>query len=169
MIAPEPSPGRLVDIWPHATDCDPAAVVAAFRGRAPQWLRSKIRPMNVPERRLWRHFGDPAWMGAEVFSQVPVYLPEVNRGFVLGFLIPACRAAVEIVPHQRGGSLDALAHAMEQDDLVRDLAGIATVRTMEDMVLRDPQAVAESIRWTLGLAKGDDSFFGINVPRPSSP
>lgn len=165
MIAPEPSSGRLVDIWPPAPDCNPAAVVAALRSRAPAWLKSQIRHMTVAERRLWRHFGDPAWMGAEVFSQVPVYLPEVNRGFVLGFLIPACRVAVEVVPRSKGESLGVLAAAMEQDDLMREKAGIATMRSLEDMVLRDPKGVAEGIRWTLGLAKGGDDFLGINVPR----
>jgi len=122
--------------------------------------------MTTAEQRLWRYFGDRAWMGAEVFSQVPVYIPGANRGFVLGFLIPACRAAVEISVPRRGESLEAFAHAMEQDDLVRDRAGIATIRSLEPMVLRDPESVAMSIRWTLGLDKGGDGFFGITLPRP---
>ncbi len=122
--------------------------------------------MTTAEQRLWRYFGDRAWMGAEVFSQVPVYIPGANRGFVLGFLIPACRAAVEISVPRRGESLEAFANAMEQDDLVRDRAGIATIRSLEPMVLRDPESVAMSIRWTLGLDKGGDGFFGITLPRP---
>jgi hypothetical protein len=97
---------------------------------------------------------------------VPVHIPEANRGFVLGFLIPACRAAVDIVVPRPGESLEAFADYMEQDDLVRDRAGIATIRSLEQSVLRDAEGVAASIRWTLGLDKGGDGFFGINVPRP---
>ncbi|MCK6461895.1 MAG: hypothetical protein L6Q95_18600 [Planctomycetes bacterium] len=166
MIAPDSSSGRLVDMWPGDTAGEPAAIVADLRRRAPAWLRSRIRPMTTAEQRIWRYFGDRSWMGAEVFPQVPVYIPEACRGFVLGFLIPACRAAVEIVAPGPGEGLEALAHAMEQDDLVRDKAGIATLRSLEPMALRDPEAVAMSIRWTLGLDKGGDGFFGINVPRP---
>jgi hypothetical protein len=166
VTTPDASSGRLADIWPQATDREPAAVVAELRRRAPAWLRSQIRPMTAAEQRLWRYFGDRPWMGADVFTQVPVYLPDVNRGFVLGFLVPACRAAVEVVAQRPGDALGALASAMEQDDLVRDRGGIATLRTLEPMVLKDPKAVAESIRWTLGLGEGGANFHGINVPRP---
>lgn len=166
MIAPESSSGRLADVWPGDKASEPAAVVAELRRRAPPWLRSRIRTMTHAERCLWRYFGDRSWMGTEVYSQVPVYIPQRNRGFVLGFLIPACRAAVEVVGPRPGESLEAFADTMEQDDLVRDMAGIATIRSLEPMVLRDPEAVALSIRWTLGLDKGGDGFFGIKVPRP---
>jgi hypothetical protein len=55
---------------------------------------------------------------------------------------------------------------MERDDLVREKARIATLRCPEPAVLRHPQAVAEGIRWTLGLDEGGGNFHGINVPRP---
>lgn len=165
MTVPQSSSGRLVDAWPGGTGRDPSAVVAEFRSRAPHWLRSQVRPMTHAEQRLWRYLGDRLWMGADVFSQVPVYIPEANRGFVLGFLVPARGIAVEVVPPRPGQSLGALAGAMEQDDLMRDKARIATIRCLEPTVLRHAQAVAEGIRWTLGLDEGGANCHGIKVPR----
>jgi len=166
MIAPDSSSGRLVDVWHGGTDRDPASVVADYRNRAPAWLKKQIRPMTVAEQKLWCYLGDRSWMGTEVFTRVPVYFPELNRGFVLGFLIPSRAVAIEIVPGQFGDSIGRLGSDMAQDDLVREMGGIATMRCFEAMVLRDPKVAAASIRWDLGFGeKGDDNGFGINVPR----
>jgi hypothetical protein len=162
---PEITSGRLIDAWHGGTDQDPAAVVAEHRARAPAWLKKKIRPLTVAEQRLWEHLGNRAWMGADVFTQVPVHLPRQNRGFVLGFLVPARAVAIEIVPGGFGDALDRLGRDMEQDDLVRENAGIVTMRCFEANVLRDPQATANHIRWDLGLGEGGKDFHGILVPR----
>lgn len=166
MIAPDSSSGRLIDVWPGGTDRDPAAVVAEHRNRAPAWLKKQIRPLTVAEQKLWHHLGDRPFMGTDVFTQVPVYIPELNRGWVLGFLIPSRAVAIEIVPGKFGDSLKRLGRDMEQDELVREKAGIATMRCFEAFVLRDPHAAAANIRWDLGFGeKGDEHTHGINVPR----
>jgi hypothetical protein len=166
MLAPDFSFGRLVDVWKGGTDRDPAAVVAEHRNRAPAWLRKQIRPLTVVEQKLWHYLGDPSWMRTAVFSQVPVHIPEMNRGYVFGFLVPARAVAIEIVPGKFGDTLARLARDMEQDELVREKAGIATMRCFEAHILGDVKASAEHIRWDLGLGeKGDDDIHGINVPR----
>lgn len=166
MIAPDSSSGRLIDVWQGGTDRDPAAVVAEHRNRAPAWLRKQIRPLTVAEQKLWHYLGDGSFMRTAVFIQVPVYLPEVNRGFVLGFLVPSRAVAIEIVPGKFGDSLDRLGRDLEQDELVREKAGIATMRCFESIVLRDPKGAAESIRWDLGFGENkDENLHGINVPR----
>jgi hypothetical protein len=169
MIAPRPptpSLGRLIDVWSGGTDRDPETVVAEHRNRAPPWLRSEIRPLTKAERRLWRYLGDPAWMRTRVFTQVPLYLPEVDRGFVLPFLVPARGVAVDVVRMAPGDSLAGLARMKRQDHLALERAGITIMHLVEEGVLRDPQSIAESIRWTLGYDEGDGTFIGINLPRP---
>ncbi len=165
MIAPDSSSGRLIEVWQGGTDRDPAAVVAEHRNRAPAWLRERIRLLTVAEQKLWHHLGDRPWMGTDVFTQIPVYIPELDRGFVLGFLVPSRAVAIEIVPGKFGDSLARLGRDMEQDELVRENAGIATMRCFEAMVLRDPKAAAESIRWDLGFGERGENVHGINVPR----
>jgi hypothetical protein len=167
MIARDPSPfGRLVDVWHGGTDRDPKCVVAEYRERAPAWLRRQVRPLTTAERELWRYLGDRSWMRADVFTQVPVHVPEANRGFVFGFFVPSRAVAIEVMPGRFEDSIDRIVRTMEQDDLVRDRAGIATLRCFEAMALRDARVTAESIRWDLGFGeKGDDDHHGINLPR----
>ena len=64
------------------------------------------------------------------------------------------------------GPLESIVDHMEEDELLREHAGVATMRCPEDMVLRDARAVAESIRWDLGLEDGDGRYHGFNVPVP---
>jgi hypothetical protein len=167
MIAPRPpspSLGRLIDVWAGGTDRDPETVVAEYRNRAPPWLAQQIRPLTKAEQRLWHYLGDPKWMRARVFTQVPLYLPEIDRGFVLPFLVPARGVAIDLVRMGPAKSLPLLARMKEQDQLLCERARITTMRCFEPGVLRDARSVAESIRWTLGFDEGDGTFFGLNVP-----
>jgi hypothetical protein len=149
--------GRLIDSWKGGTDRDPRAVVAELTARAPSWLRDRQRDLTLPEKRFWFHLSDRTWFGAEVFRQVPIHLPDAGVACVMTFFVPALSARIEVCSLDFANpDLEALERQflaiMAEDDPLREVGGIVTIRCPEEFVATRPHEVAKSVRWDLGLA-----------------
>jgi len=147
---------RLCEQWCGGTDRDGAAVVAEHWQRAPRRLRRQVRELTTLEQRLWLHLSDRAWMGTEVFAQVPVYLPEHDYGRILPFYLPRFGLAVEVsdVDFRRMSVdriMDILARRIPGDDLLREAGGILMMRCPRESVRENPRRTAELVRWEVGL------------------
>jgi hypothetical protein len=73
------------------------------------------------------------------------------------FFVPRLSARIEVCSLDFGNpDLDALERQflsiMAEDDPLREVGGIVTVRCPEEFVATRPHEVAKSVRWDLGLA-----------------
>lgn len=147
---------RLVDLWKKRSERDPAEVVKSFHASAPSRMLAK-KPLTQAEKKLWRRLRDRDRMGVDVFSRVPVFLPHEGLERMMTFFIPRLAVCIEVsrVDFAHGTESQVVDQMMEdafEDELLREVAEVVTMRCPENRVRKSTDAVVETIRWDLGLA-----------------
>jgi hypothetical protein len=125
--------------------------------RAPARLKAQVKPLTPLEDRLWAMLKDPARLGTEAVPKVPIWIPELNTGYVVDFLLPQVSVAIVIEPPESTGEDDDPDEAARTEALIamcEDLReeGIETISFYPEWIERDPEAVLEDIRVESGLA-----------------